>query len=82
MKIKALGTKVLITQHEEKKAEGSIIIKETVNNTKARVLSVGDKVTEVSEGDIIFVEWKEAKPISGDKRRVFIDVKHIIAVVE
>lgn len=83
MNIKAFGDKVLLQEIlPESVTDSGIILSSTVDTTKALVLSVGSKVEEVKEGDVVFVDWKKATLISGEKDKVFAKIEDILAVVE
>lgn len=83
MNIQAFGDKVLLEEISgEQTTESGIIFTTTIETTKARVLSVGSKVSEVVVGDVVFVDWKKCTLITGEKQKVFAKIEDILAVVE
>lgn len=81
--IKAFGDKILIQEVKPvTKTDSGIILSRSTDTSKAKVLSVGSKVVDVKEGDIVFVDWSKSQPISGDDSKVFIREQFVIAVVD
>ncbi len=60
--------------------ETGILLKSALENDKAKVLAVGSQVTQVSEGDICFVDWNRSIPVENEK--YLIPVDNIVFVYE
>jgi len=86
MIVKPLQDKVLIAEGKKDTMTDSGIILDgrgLGNTTPGIVLAVGPDVTEVEEGDTVYLDWSKSKPVTVDgAQRVMISVKDIIAVVE
>lgn len=90
MKVKAIGTKViLVAQKKEEKSEGGIILSETQKNESNQgvVISVGDKVvSDIKVGDRVLFDTSGRAPHSwlddDGERQACLDEMEIIAVFE
>jgi hypothetical protein len=77
--MKVLGSNVLVLK-QTSQYKGLIQGINGDDNTRARVMSIGELVTDVGLGDQVLIDWKVAKPVSGDL--YLININDVIAVFE
>jgi chaperonin GroES len=83
--IKPLHDKVVVEEvvTENVSESGLIITGKRTDVKHSKVLSVGDKVTDVKVGDIVIIDWQFASKASYESKTFFvIKEENIIAVVE
>lgn len=81
MNLKPLRSNVIIERLEKELTTASgIILKSNDDADKAKVVAVGDEVTDVVVGDIVLINWNDAKKVDTDTFQV--KQESIIAVFE
>jgi len=83
--MKAIRNQVILQAVEATKttAGGIIIQGGTDEQTPATVISCGEQVTEVSEGDRVMIDWRHARPFNfNDTQYYTIAESNIIAVYQ
>lgn len=65
--LKPLGKKVLVRRIPgSKETLSGIILKVSMENDKAEILGVGDKVTQVEINSVCFVDWNRSVSCGND----------------
>lgn len=85
MEIKPLGKNILIAENRKSETTASGIIVEGGGHESkiATVLAIGEEVTAVSVGDVIFPDWSEGSRIKFEgSDRVIIKEEQVLAVVK
>lgn len=81
--IEALNKKVTIKRlHKDKVTAGGIHLQTEDNpNPQGEVLSVGEEVTNVKAGDVVFLDWRYVFQLTFDGDNVYVtDISNILAV--
>jgi co-chaperonin GroES (HSP10) len=87
MNIQPLKSKVLIAETKRDKTTASGIIIEGKDaggdSRTGKVISVGPDVTQVKEGDEVYLVWSKGTVVKvDDAYRIIIDEENIVAVLE
>ena len=85
MEIKPLGTNVLVAENKKSDTTaGGIIIEGGAHESKsATVIAIGDEVTKVIVGDVVYPDWTNGNLIkTSGMQRVIIKEEAILAVVK
>lgn len=70
--MKAIGKNILVKQQEEQKKEGLLIIpKDSQSNPLWEVISVGENVSTISIGDIVFIKKYGVEKIN-EKEEIYV----------
>jgi len=85
--MKAIGIHIIITPIEEKiENDAGLIITSSldsnVRHKKGKVVTCGDKVTEVKSGDIVYYDFARSSPIRIDSEKYIIVDEPGIVIVE
>jgi chaperonin GroES len=84
--LKPLNDKIVFEEVEiEQTTASGIIVQGNPNGEikRGRVLSVGNKVNDVKEGDLLLVDWQYASKSKFEDKTIFvIKEENVIAVVE
>ena len=85
--IKMIGSKVLVTEIEQKDnvtAAGIILQTDVTTGSKpGLVLATGPEVTHLSTGDHVYLKWSESMPVDVDgNKAAIVDMDYIVAVLD
>lgn len=84
--MKAIGNNIVITEIEEQiENDAGIIITSSLDSNirhkKGKVLTCGDKVTEVKENDIVYYDFHRSSPIRiGSEKYILVEEAGIVIV--
>lgn len=84
--MKAIGNNIVITEIEETiENDAGIIITSSLNTNirhkKGKVVTCGDKVTEVKSGDVVYYDFARSSPIRiGSEKYILVDEAGIVIV--
>lgn len=81
MSLTPLRDNVIIERLEKELTTASgIILKRNDDADKAKVIAIGSEVVDVAVGDVVLINWNEAKKI--DKDTFQVNINGVIAVFE
>jgi co-chaperonin GroES (HSP10) len=82
--IKAIKKRCIIERIEaEKVTAGGIVLQHSQEyNPRAKILSVGEQVTEVKVGDVIVLDWRNTVPLKYNDQTYFVTEEGNIWAVE
>ncbi len=80
--MKTLGKKIILQPVEEVK-KGGLLLTVGVKPTQYKVITVGDEVSAIKAGDIVYLDKHQGKEIEhGAEKFLVIDVSCILAVLD
>lgn len=85
--MKAIGNNIVVTAIEEQiENDAGIIITSSldtnVRHKKGKVITCGDKVTEVKKNDIVYYDFHRSSPIRIDSEKYILIEESGIVIVE
>lgn len=87
MEVKPLRKMVLVAENKvDQTTQSGIILDGTTSARDSKtgtVLAIGSEVTDVTVGDVIYLEWNKGQVVKiGDSQRIMIKEEFIVAVVD
>jgi len=81
--MRAIGKNIIVSKQEaQTTTSGGIIFTDNSRATMARVIAVGDEVTNVTVGENLIINWGAANPVKLEEETNFIiHIDNVFAVV-
>lgn len=81
--MRAIGKNIIVERQElSNTTSGGIIFTDNSKATQARVIAIGDEVTNVAVGESLIINWNAANPVKLDTDTVYIvNIEQVFAVV-